>query len=223
MNHLRLQDDVRAVAGALGSIPFDWDGRDSITQMKEGGSSQWRQMEWIGFYFEFLCQRHLSSILNMPGPSFGRVGFDAQRQVPWDLKSHVTGPRKDTLIVNDTEAIHDAIQKFGAVGLLVASGIAIYDDERGSFRDWHDKLKGAESEYVKQRKARGAKSRRRKVRFTIKEFLICGLDEDSLKTVGSFQRGMRNADGSPRREKVSLNLRNLSREVLQTVRPGTTR
>jgi hypothetical protein len=33
------------------SIPSQIDGKEAILQMKEEGSVNWRQMEWIGFWF----------------------------------------------------------------------------------------------------------------------------------------------------------------------------
>ena len=43
-------------------------------------------MEWIGFYFQFLCERYLSSILEISGPKYGKVEFDAFKNIPWDFR-----------------------------------------------------------------------------------------------------------------------------------------
>ena len=34
-------------------IPKFVDGKEAILEMKNGGSRNWTQMEWIGFWFEF--------------------------------------------------------------------------------------------------------------------------------------------------------------------------
>ena len=57
----------------LVKIPKNWDGKKSILEMKEGGSNQWRQMEWIGWYFEYLCQKNLYEIMEIPGHKYGNV------------------------------------------------------------------------------------------------------------------------------------------------------
>ena len=58
------------------NIPKVWDGRESIIEMKDSGSRHWRQMEWMGFYFEFLCQKFFSEIIDIPGKKYGRTEFD---------------------------------------------------------------------------------------------------------------------------------------------------
>ena len=36
------------------NLPTIWDGKESILFMKEHNCSQWKQMEWAGFYFQFM-------------------------------------------------------------------------------------------------------------------------------------------------------------------------
>lgn len=49
-------------------LPKIWDGRASTVEMRDAGFPHWRQMEWIGFYFQFLCEKHLSGTADIPGP-----------------------------------------------------------------------------------------------------------------------------------------------------------
>ena len=58
-----LRNLVKQLHTASLSIPRTWDGRDSITEMRYAGSLQWKQMEWMGFYFEFLCERKFEGLL----------------------------------------------------------------------------------------------------------------------------------------------------------------
>ena len=46
-------------------IPDHVDGRDAIVEMKDAGSPNWRQMEWIGFWFEHVVDFHLKSRLGV--------------------------------------------------------------------------------------------------------------------------------------------------------------
>ncbi len=57
------------IGRVLGKIPKKWDGRSSILEMKKADYPHWRQMEWIGFYFQFLCEKDLSGLMEIPGPS----------------------------------------------------------------------------------------------------------------------------------------------------------
>jgi len=70
-------------------LPDEIDARQAITEMREGGSSNWRQMEWIGFFPEYWFAEYLESELqSTPGPRFGNMAFDIKRQFVWDLKAH---------------------------------------------------------------------------------------------------------------------------------------
>ncbi len=79
-------------------------------------------MEWIGFYFQYLCEKHLAPTMRIPGPSYGKTEFDGFWRIPWDFKSHAENSSRHTLIVNDKEAIERAIAQYGSVGVIVALG-----------------------------------------------------------------------------------------------------
>lgn len=131
----------------LRSFPTVWDGRASIVQMKDEGYPHWKQMEWIGFYFQFLCGRRLASIMQIPGPGYGNASFDGFKIIPWDFKAHAMNTSSHQVIVNDREAIASAINDYGAVGLILALGRVMYNDEDRTFQKWHEELKGGKSNY----------------------------------------------------------------------------
>lgn len=116
----------------LAEMPARWEGRKAILEMKNAGYPHWKQMEWIGFYFQFLCDAKLSSIMETPGPKYGRVEFDGFSEIPWDFKAHpeknAKGQKSKSVIVNDRLATAQAIKKFGGAGLILAIGKAVYND-----------------------------------------------------------------------------------------------
>jgi len=90
MSRLSFEKDSKVISHILEkTCPKLWDGRRSILEMKKSGFPHWRQMEWIGFYFQFLCWKYLSGIMEIPGPKYNNVEFDAFRRIPWDFKTHV--------------------------------------------------------------------------------------------------------------------------------------
>jgi len=85
-------------------LPRFVDGKKAILEMKDGGSRNWRQMEWIGFWFEFFLEQNLIPILGgARGPTFGTTQFDFKKKFVWDLKAHPSGSKN--LILNDQIAI----------------------------------------------------------------------------------------------------------------------
>ena len=214
---MRFREMAQHIAKGLEGIPNDWDGKSAIIEMKNEGGRHWRQMEWIGFYFEFLCNKHLREIMS-DGPKYGRVRFDGYFKVPWDFKAHAQNASSSDIIVNDLEAIASALEKYPYVGLIVASGIVDYDDEQRSFKRWHDNLKGGKSNYEKDRIRRGATSRRRKSHFKLTEISFVKMDVDLVEKSSTAQENWRNADGSPRRAKVKINLNRIEKNIHHKIR-----
>jgi hypothetical protein len=185
-------------------------GTDAIVQMKDGVSRNWRQMEWIGFWFEFFIDTRIKPTLgNTSGPKYGQTTFDFKLDYVWDLKAHPQ--HKDDLLLNDQVAVRSCIQENGGVGFIIVEGEVEYDDDKETFKKWHDKLKGKQSEYVTARIARSAPSRKRKVSFAPTS--IIGVWIDSLETLASgqsegwisgFQENMRNSNGVPRKAKFKF-------------------
>lgn len=197
----------------LSQMPAVWDGRKAILEMRDSGYPHWKQMEWVGFYFQFLCDTKLPPLVKIPGPKYGRVEFDGFSEIPWDFKAHpdknANGQDNKSVIVNDSLAIAGAIKQFGGAGLILAIGDTEYNDEDRSFQAWHQKLKGGLSNFEKQRILRKAPSRLRKTAFRLREIRLILLDDKTVQGLGSFQEGFRNSDGSPRNAKVLLDLDNI--------------
>jgi len=205
-------DAAERIAASLATVPRHWDGKQAILEMKRAENRQWRQMEWIGFYFQFLCETRLSAIMEIPGPRYGRPQFDGFLEVPWDFKAHAMNTSSHEVIVNDSLAIARAISDYGAVGLMLALGKVEYNDEGRSFQKWHGRLKGGKSKYEKSRIERGAWSRLRKVQFHLQQIAMIQITDDTLVQSGSFQQDFRNADGAPRKAKVLLDLEKMDKK-----------
>ncbi len=217
-NALRI---VHALASELIGV---WDGREAIKFLKDN-DYQWKQMEWIGWYFELRAKQILKQKLGgQEGPVFGNVSFDfSVENEPWDFKSHPIKPRDAWMYLNDVEAVDSCVISIGSIGWVVAMGNATYDLD-GSFKEWHDSLKGPMSAYEVARKGRGARSRPRKVTFQCTHFLIVKVDskaalDDAVRAglmKGTMQVGQRNADGKARRPKYGLHVGKATHSALST-------
>ncbi len=137
-----------------------WQAFDSRDEESWFPSLETDGVDRIGFYFQFLCWKYLSGIMEIPGPEYNNVEFDAFRRIPWDFKTHVVNRRNHKVIVNDSEATANAIEEYGEVGLILAMGEATYNDEKRTFQRWHEELKGGKSKYEKERIKRRAQKRR---------------------------------------------------------------
>ena len=100
-----------------------------------------------------------------------------------------------------------AINEFGEVCFIIARGESEYDPD-GSFKAWHDEMKGGISSYEVARIARDAKSRRRKTSFALKEIVFVFVSKDTINTCGKFQSAFRNSNGVARNPKVMIDMSN---------------
>lgn len=212
-----IEETSKNIADRLAKLPKFWDGKEAVVEMKESGSRQWRQMEWIGFYFEFLCERFLTGHMRLPGPKYGNVSFDGFLEVPWDFKTHAMNTSSHKVIVNDLEAVQNAVAEHGCVGLILALGTVQYNDEDRSFQKWHNQLKGGKSKYERERIRRGAWSRLRKQSLTLEQISLIRITTETLEKCGSFQERFRNANGSPRRAKLILDLEKIEDEIVHVL------
>lgn len=215
---MTFMETARHLGAALQQgLPKRWDGRRAILAMRQAGCRQWKQMEWIGFYFQFLCEKVLADAMTIPGPRYGNAAFDGLREVPWDFKAHAINTSAHQIIVNDSEAIARAIREYGGVGLILALGQVEYNDENRTFQAWHEHQKGGPSAYSQQRIKRGAWSRLRKVSFELRQVSFLRATDETLVKCGSFQTGFRNADGSPRRAKLLIDLEQADEETMHFI------
>src|SRR3989344_8674491 len=129
---------IEQLGKKLADMPAQWDGRSAILEMRDADYPHWRQMEWIGFYFQFLCSTRLPPFMTMPGPKYGRADFDGFAEIPWDFKAHPNknahGKESTSVIANDWSATVHAVKEFGGVGVVLAGGDALYNDEDRSFQ-----------------------------------------------------------------------------------------
>ncbi|MGW6128984.1 hypothetical protein ACWFNE_03040 [Cellulomonas sp. NPDC055163] len=162
-------------------LPDHWDGRDSILEMRDAGSTQWRQMEWAGFYFEEKVRELLNEAYPTPpvgGPRvrFGSTAFDyASATRVWDAKAHTAmrvllpdgAPYRDSADavswLNDARAMRECIELQG-LGFLVAEGLSGFDTT-GEFKEWHKAL-GSTGKKLRDYVPSTGRSRPRKASFT---------------------------------------------------------
>jgi hypothetical protein len=176
------------IENRLKDIPAFWDGKACILEMKDADYPQWKQMEWMGFYFQYLCEKHLAGLFQFQMPKYGKTAFDGLYQVPFDFKAHAENTSSHNLIVNDSEAISKGIEQYGCVGVIIAIGEVVYNDKDRSFQKWHEALKGGKSAYELARIERGAWSRLRKYSFTLHQISIVQITDATFGKVWLISR-----------------------------------
>ncbi len=193
----------------LSATPRTMEGRKCIQEMRDAGSTNWRQTEWPGWYFEFVARNALIAQLGGGPIRIGVTEFDYSLNKVWDLKVHSSrgkdtakgkpGPVKDDCLLNDKVSMEAAIGERG-LGLIVLSGGPSYDLD---FQSWHLQLRGKTTEVRRLIKSEFTPER-------LELFIIP--DSDALaqaiekKCIGDFKQGVQQS-GQPRPPKFKANLR----------------
>ena len=204
----KIVDTVEKLRLASQNMPKVWDGRESICEMKSNNFRYWRQMEWIDCYFKFLCQKHLTGIIDMPGKKYGITQFDAFREISWDFKVDSVDPGAYSVAANDAKAIADTLHDYGYYGTMLAIGAMEYDDEKASFKKWHDNLRGEVSKYDANKINSGIMARTRKIAFVLEEIHFICFDNETLhQCCGLFQDSFEEIDSNrPKQREVRIDI-----------------
>jgi hypothetical protein len=195
-----------------------WEGKDALIEMKNNEYRNWGQTEWQGFFLEYLIQQEfqfdefdelkIENVLEMPGPRYGNTVFDGFYNIPWDFKVHVN--KGNQVIANDMEAVENAIDEYGKIGFIIVSGNAEIENDR-EFSDWRNELKGGLSKNQIENIKKNKPHRKLKVSFNPKEVIVITLSKEDIPKHGIL-KGVRNPNGKIRRDKLVINLNNLTEE-----------
>jgi hypothetical protein len=202
---MTVKNDVQSLKKLLAKLPTKWDGKKSILDLKKANFN-WRQMEWWGFYFEYLCYLRLGDIFTIPGDRYGKAKtacFDIKNSINWDLKAKAIKSDDHRSILNDVEAMNLSVKEYGAHGLVIALCDVEYNDVNRSFQQWHQELKGGKSKYEINREQRTSVSRYRKTKAKLQEILFLVVTSKNISSLGIHHQG-RNSNGKPRPPKYML-------------------
>ncbi|MGI6370119.1 MAG: hypothetical protein GX372_04390 [Ignavibacteria bacterium] len=200
--------DIEIFNDKLKFLPVAWDGKSCILELKDADYN-WRQMEWWAFYFEFKAKQLLEKYFQFPGDKFDNVVFDLKGHINWDLKASAIKSHLHKIILNDINAMEQAIEKYGYHGEIIALCDVEYNDKDRSFQKWHTELKGGMSQYEKERKKRTSISRYRKTQAVLTEIIFLVIKADNLEILDIMRQG-RNSNGMPRKEKYVLDLERIN-------------
>ena len=197
--------EILTLNDRLQRLPTDWDGKECILELKKA-KFNWRQMEWMGFYFELKANELLQDICSFPGDRLdGRVTFDMKTSINYDFKSAALQASGNDIILNDTRAMDLSVEKDGSHGEIIALLDVIYDDSSRSFRNWHAALKGKPSDYQKKRAKEGARHRRYKSHAKLVSLVYVIFEANDLPHLKLYNQG-RNSNDKVRPPKYMLNV-----------------
>ena len=54
-----MSDTNDKIKKAFSYMQREWDGKECVEEMRDSHYPHWRQMEWIGFYFQMQCEKLL--------------------------------------------------------------------------------------------------------------------------------------------------------------------
>ena len=200
-----LEQEILTLNDKLQRLPTNWDGKECILELKKAAYN-WKQMEWMGFYFELKAKELLKDICSFPGDRLdGRVEFDMKTSINYDFKSNALQASGNDIILNDTRAMDLSVENDGFHGEIIAILDVTYDDADRSFKNWHTELKGGLSDYQQRRAKEGARERRYKTHAKLVSLIYVILEAGDYPHLKINHQG-RNSNDKPRPPKYMLNL-----------------
>lgn len=183
--------------------------------MRDEGCSNWRQMEWIGWYFQHLCDTRLNTVFTIPGEAFRdkKVSFDGNAEgYNFDFKAHAwmtaSGKYQPRTVLNDKESMDESVERHGRHGLLLALLKCEYDHD-GDFKKWHESIKGTASKYVRDGISSGRVSRKRKIHAHVEKYVVLTITKENIHRLPLMNQG-KNSNGKPRMPKYGINLQDIA-------------
>jgi len=126
-------------------FPKILDGKDCINWLHKY-STQKKQHEWAGFFFENYCFSLITHFLGgWKGPRIIKgKRFDYQKEFVWDFKlesnKDKNGRKKNWAPLNDITQTNRIIQSESGIGYIIAKADFTFDD--GSLQIWRDEKEG---------------------------------------------------------------------------------
>ena len=186
------QIEAEALLAALANaIRDDWDGRETVTRMRDAEFRHWRQTEWAGWYFEFVGIPTLIDAFGGGRARFNNTEFDYHLHSVWDLKVHdLQGGRSRTAILNDHTAVIECLRSGQGLGFIVLSGEADYQrhEDFGAWRkafcgDSRPRPTAAERSYSRRLKSAFSPSHLQAFRLTGVEHLDSAVAAGQVRVV----------------------------------------
>lgn len=196
------RDEASALIAVLAdAITGYWDGRTCVETMRSSEYRNWRQTEWVGWYFEYLGVPALVDAFGGGPRKVLNTSFDYSLRSTWDLKAHGTGKERGA-ILNDLDAIDACLLEGTGLGFIVLTGDSDFTDS-ASFDTWHREQRGASERHERSRALKSGFTPRR-----LDAFHLADADAlDAAKASGEYttwQPG-RQQSGAPRKPKLKIN------------------
>lgn len=158
-NALRTPEEEGAALSAalLDGLPDFWDGKQSVTWLRNQGLRGANDNEWQGFFGEEKAKEALNKAFtpreDPPRVRYGNTVFDYALNRVWDIKVHtevqvlgagVTRAGKNETQLNDETATRQCVDEQG-LGFLAISGAGIMD-VTGDFVEYQRSMKSKPSQ-----------------------------------------------------------------------------
>ena len=173
----------------------------------------WRQMEWVEAYFNYLCEKMLSSFLKMPETVYVQDQFPVFMNTPFIFKPYIQNTGNEKIILSDAALIADILTRVKEIGVIIASGIVSYplqkDKEKREIH--HSKNKNKEKIY------NFGNELRQHSEFKLKEIHFVPISYDFFETCETFRPKDTNANESDLREKIVIEIPRIKNLVKHSI------
>lgn len=143
----------------------------------------WRQMEWVEAYFNYLCEKALADLIEIPETVFIQDNFTAINKTPFIFKAYIQNTGNTKIILSDAELMTQVLADVFEIGVIIASGNINYPLPK------KEKVKGLQRsiEYEKDKIANLEKELRQHSEFKLEKIYFIPISPDFFETCETFR------------------------------------
>jgi hypothetical protein len=91
--------DFKALSKKIGdnlkTVPSIWNSQSAVLELSAECYPMWEQSEWLDFYFNYLCEKHLPNVIPINEKVCGTTFFDGIKDFIPDFKESIAGKTKN--------------------------------------------------------------------------------------------------------------------------------
>ncbi len=197
------------------------DGKNTLNKMKlteehTGVNTNWKQIEWAGFYIESIFKElNNSDNFQYPSPTivnntiFDGEYFEIDNNTSHilDIKTHDINSSGNIIMMNDKKAVDKVLDQNDSMFVIIVN-IDAQKDEDGSFKKYSDELK--KSIGHKSRSLPDSKNKRKmKKSFFTQDIQILLINNDNKNEILDQTTQGRNSNGEERPDKYNIVINNI--------------
>jgi len=171
----------------------------------------WRQMEWVEAYFNYLCERMLSDLIDITETVVFQNNFTAIMKIPFIFKAYIKNTGNQKIILSDATLITQMLANVPEIGVIIANGTIDYPLPKKEEKRLNHSVKN-EKEKIENLE----KELRQHSEFKLEKIHFIPISPDFFETCETFQPKDSKVEGHLR-EKIVIEIPKINDKAIYSI------